>query len=63
MKKNKENRVASVVKKMVTSMIDGDAREWPPTCSILIYQPSRPNRTAVMEAAIGSEKCHNNEEK
>ena len=39
-------KATDVVKKMLsslaTTMIDGDTREWPPTCAVLLYQPVRP---------------------
>lgn len=27
---------------LVSAMIDGDSREWPPTCAVIIHQPLRP---------------------
>ena len=39
-------KVTDVIKKMLsglaTTMIDGDTREWPPTCAVLLYHPVRP---------------------
>ena len=38
--------VQQVAKKMVASAIDGEPREWPPSCGIFAYQPMRPERKA-----------------
>lgn len=34
--------IKAIVSKMAAVMIDGDSREWPPSCSFFIYQPMRP---------------------
>lgn len=32
----------NMLNNVVSSMIDGDTREWPPTCTMFVYQPTRP---------------------
>ena len=36
------NYIKNVASKLATVMIDGDSREWPPSCSFFVYQPMRP---------------------
>lgn len=40
--KTKQNHIKEVVKSVVATMMKVDEREWPPSCSFLIYQPVRP---------------------
>lgn len=41
MKTNK-NIFEKITAKIANTMIDQDAREWPPTCSFFAYQPVHP---------------------
>lgn len=40
--KTVQNHIKEVVKIMAATMMKADEREWPPSCSFLIYQPVRP---------------------
>lgn len=40
--KTMQNHIKDTVKNMATAMMKADEREWPPSCSFLIYQPVRP---------------------
>lgn len=37
-----KSRIKEVAKCMAETMMKVDEREWPPSCSFLIYQPVRP---------------------
>ena len=39
----------------VSAMIDGDTREWPPTCTMFVYQPMRPQMLKIEESVDLSE--------
>ena len=39
---NVKEIVKTVMSGLATTMIKNDPREWPPTCSMLVYQPERP---------------------
>lgn len=41
MKKATET-IKGMLSGLVSNMIEGDTREWPPTCAVIIYQPLRP---------------------
>ena len=49
--KNATKKINEMLKGMAQTMIEGDSREWPPTCSILIYQPMRPEAREITEQA------------
>lgn len=34
--------VNNVLRSSFNKMIDGDTREWPPKCTVFVYQPQRP---------------------
>lgn len=40
--KNANEILKSVMRELATTMLDKDPREWPPTCTLIIYQPERP---------------------
>lgn len=40
-----QEKVKSAAKTMISKMVSGDTREWPPTCSFFAYQPVRPELT------------------
>lgn len=40
--KNSGKIMKEILKRAMTTMVEGDTREWPPTCAFLIYQPERP---------------------
>lgn len=40
--KTTQNHLKEVVTSMAATMMKVDEREWPPSCSFLIYQPIRP---------------------
>ena len=35
----------------IGKMVDGDAREWPPTCMVFAYQPMRPIQQVTCQQA------------
>ena len=37
-----KEHIKDVAKSLAETMMKGDEREWPPSCSFLIYQPVRP---------------------
>lgn len=37
-----ETHIKEAVKNMAATMMKVDEREWPPSCSFLVYQPVRP---------------------
>lgn len=37
-----KNHLKDVAKSLAETMMKGDEREWPPSCSFLVYQPVRP---------------------
>lgn len=39
---NNQGKVKSILSNMVSTMIEGDTREWPPECPLFLYQPVRP---------------------
>ena len=39
---NAKEVVKTAMRKLATTMINVDPREWPPTCTIILYQPQRP---------------------
>lgn len=40
--KKSQNHIKNAVKSMAAKMMKVDEREWPPSCSFLVYQPIRP---------------------
>lgn len=42
--KDKEKKSKELLRAVVTSMINREARGWPPDCAGFIYQPARPRR-------------------
>ncbi len=45
---NKENAVLkNAIKRSVKSMMQQESDDWPPKCSILLYQPPRPKRNVA----------------
>lgn len=40
--KNANEIINTVMRGLATAMLNNDPREWPPTCSLIIYQPQRP---------------------
>lgn len=45
---NKENAVLkNAIKRSVKSMIQQESDDWPPKCSIFLYQPPRPKKSAA----------------
>ena len=38
-----KDHIKDAAKFLAESMMKGDEREWPPSCSFLVYQPVRPN--------------------
>ena len=43
MKKAKEQK-KRVISRVITKVAENEAREWPPVCIGLVYQPARPQR-------------------
>ncbi len=41
--KNVKEMAKNVMSGLATAMISKDPREWPPTCSLIVYQPQRPS--------------------
>lgn len=39
---NVKEIVKTVMRGLATAMLSNDPREWPPTCTMLVYQPERP---------------------
>lgn len=37
--------VSNALRSSFSKMIDGDTREWPPKCTVFVYQPQRPKIT------------------
>ena len=37
--------VSNALRSSFNKMIDGDTREWPPKCTVFVYQPQRPKIT------------------
>lgn len=37
-----KDHIKDIAKSLAETMMKGDEREWPPSCSFLIYQPVRP---------------------
>lgn len=50
-----EERIVQLTKKLVSAMIDKDAREWPPGCTYFAYQPIHPT-LAMQECSTREEK-------
>lgn len=40
--KNANEIINTVMRGLATTMLNKDPREWPPTCTIIVYQPERP---------------------
>ena len=40
--KNANEIIKSVMQGLASTMLNKDPREWPPTCTIFVYQPQRP---------------------
>ena len=40
--KNANEILKSVMRGVATARLDKDPREWPPTCTLIVYQPERP---------------------
>lgn len=41
--------VNNALRSSFSRMIDGETREWPPKCTMFIYQPQRPKSTSNTE--------------
>lgn len=37
-----KDQIKDLAKSLAETMMKGDEREWPPSCSFLVYQPVRP---------------------
>lgn len=47
---NKENAVLkNAIKRSVKTMMQQESDDWPPKCSILLYQPPRPKQKIAAE--------------
>lgn len=47
---NKENAVLkNAIKRSVKTMMQQESDDWPPKCSILLYQPPRPKQKIATE--------------
>lgn len=44
-----QEKLKNATKMFVGKMVEQDAREWPPTCLIMAYQPVRPYQQADYE--------------
>lgn len=51
MKKQKA-RNNQIVKKVVSTLADQEAREWPPVCIGFVHQPIRPRNTSCQKEEI-----------
>ena len=62
---NSSRKGKTLVKYLITSMIERDTREWPPHCTTLLYHPVRPvsdgKNGAYIEPGINSTKSSSNE--
>ena len=47
--KKSQNHIKNAVKSMAATMMKVDEREWPPSCSFLVYQPVRPKAKRGVE--------------
>lgn len=42
--KKQNSKVESVMKRVVTYVVDTELYEWPPQCTAFLYQPVRPRK-------------------
>lgn len=49
MKITQEN-IKNIARSIANTMIEGDAKEWPPECPFVLYQPHRPDNSALENA-------------
>lgn len=50
-----QEKFKTAAKMFVGKMVEQDAREWPPTCLIMAYQPDRPYQQADFEQLTDDE--------
>lgn len=48
--KNMQEKIKNLPKTLITKMVKQDADEWPPTCLLLAYQPTRPQDNKAEES-------------
>ena len=45
-----QERIRNLPRTLITKMVKQDADEWPPTCLLLAYQPTRPQNNNAEES-------------
>lgn len=53
--------VNNALRASFSRMIDGETREWPPKCTMFIYQPQRPKITGNKDKISDTEILRRNE--
>ena len=53
--------VSNALRSSFNKMIDGDTREWPPKCTVFVYQPQRPKITGNKDKISDTEILRRNE--